>query len=669
MSGAAEGAIPAIGVVDAEGRLIGWSHGAEEILGYTAGEILGRPGTDARMERDRDSPVWSWKGGTGDENYRTGVLGLRHRSGEQILARAESARIATTDGAPAWVVVARPAAEGPTGLSLLEPLLTRAPVVMVVWDTDLVPIWRNEQARDLEQTVPHFGIGRPLPESGDGADAPVPPELVRRVLDDGEPVIDRECRWGRADRGEERIYSAFLFRVESVDGRVFGVCLMAIDITHSRARQRLALLREASVQIGTTLDVQRTAQELADLAVPGFADYATVDLTEAALPGSVPLERLETTEAGVPLLRRAGLASTYRAIPESLRPNERPVLYVPDSSPFSRVLTSGRPHFEPVLDTSPGAWVVRDPERAKVVSATGMHSQIMVPLKARGRLLGVAAFLRSDNPASFTEDDLLLVEELAARAARSLDNARRYTLERDTALALQHRLLPQRLSGGDAVEVASRYLPSDTRGVGGDWYDTIVLPDSRVALIVGDVTGHGLDAAANMGRLRAFTEALTYQDLPPGELLAHLDEVVTRFAEAEGEDVVSPVAATCLYALYDPATRRCAIASAGHPPPALVHPAGDVSFPGVPSGTPIGLGMGGHESLELELDEGTLLVLYTDGLIEHRESDLGAGMRRLGEALTRTTGPLDRLCSDLIGTLVEGAPQDDVTLLIARTRR
>ncbi|WP_285697071.1 SpoIIE family protein phosphatase [Actinomadura sp. NBRC 104412] len=668
MSGTAEGAVPAIGVVDAEGRLIGWSRGAEEILGYTADEILGRPGTDARMERDRDGPVWSWRGGTGDENYRAGILGLRHRSGRQILARAESARIATTDGTPAWVVVARPADEGSTGLSLLEPLLTRAPVVMVVWDTDLVPIWRNERARNLEEGFPSFGIGRPLPDGG-GADAPIPPELVRRVLADGEPVIDLECRWGPADRGEERIYSAFLFRVEGVDGRVFGVCLMATDITHSRARQRLGLLREASVRIGTTLDVQRTAQELADLAVPGFADYVTVDLTEAALPGSVPLERLETTEAGVPLLRRAGLASTYQAVPESLRPNEQPAMYVPDSSPFGRVLASGRSHFEPVLDTSPGAWVVRDPERAKVVSAAGMHSQIMVPLKARGQILGVAAFLRSDNPAPFTGDDLLLVEELAARAARSLDNARRYTLEHDAALALQHRLLPQRLSGGDAVEVASRYLPSDTRGVGGDWYDTIVLPDSRVALIVGDVTGHGLGAAANMGRLRAFTEALTYQDLPPGALLAHLDEVVSRFAEDEGEDVVSPVAATCLYALYDPATRRCAIASAGHPPPALVHPAGEVSFPGVPSGTPIGLGMGGHESIELELDEGTLLVLYTDGLIEHRESDLDAGMRRLGAALTRTTGPLDRLCSDLIGTLVKGAPQDDVTLLIARTRR
>ncbi|MWA05448.1 SpoIIE family protein phosphatase [Actinomadura sp. LD22] len=593
------------------------------------------------------------------------MVDLRHHDGDQIVTHLERIRITTPDGAPAWVIAAIPASALTLGTSVLEPLLSAAPVVMVVWDTDLRSVWRNEQAQRLEGFFPCFEAGRPLPEARGEDDPLVPPELIREVLDGGDPVLDRESRWGGT--GRERTFSTFLFRVEALDSRPLGVCLMAIDITNSRARERLALLRRASVQIGTTLDVQRTAQELTDLAVPAFADYATVDLTEAVLPGTEPLERLAANQNGIPVFRRAGLTSIHEGVPEALWPLGQPV-YVPPGSPFTKVLATGRSYFEPEMNTAPGSWLDEDPHRARVISAMGMHTLIIVPLRARGSLLGIAVFVRTDNKAQFTRDDLVLAEELAARAALSLDNARQYTREHDASLALQRRLLPRRLCGGDVMDLASRYLPSDVhQGVGGDWYDTIPLPDSRLALVVGDVTGHGIDAAASMGRLRTAMRTLAYLGLPPAELLARLDELYARQDEEE-QGALSPIAATCLYAVYDPATRRCAMASAGHLPPAIVRPGGGVFFPDLPAGTPIGLGLGAHESAEFDLGDGALLALYTDGLIERRDADLDDGMRRLGAALARTGVPLDRLCTSVIGAMVTSAAEDDVTLLLARAR-
>jgi serine phosphatase RsbU (regulator of sigma subunit) len=657
--------VPAVAVLDARGDVVGWSKAAGELLGYPAEAILGRPGTDLRMERDRARRIWTWNGGHGDDDYRVGMVDLRHEDGGQIVTHLERIRITTPGGAPAWVVAAIPASVFTLGTSVLEPLLSAAPVVMVAWDTDLRSVWRNERAQRLEEAFPCFQVGRPLPESPGELEPLVPPELIREVLADGVPVLDRESRWGGT--GGESTFSTFLFRVEALDSRPLGVCLMAIDITHSRARERLALLRRASVQIGTTLDVQRTAQELTDLAVPAFADYATVDLTEAVLPGTEPLERLEAGDSGIPVFRRAGLASIHAGIPESLWPQGQPV-YVPPRSPFTLVLESGRAHFEPEMDTSPGSWLDADPDRARVIDAMGMHTLIIVPLWARGSLLGIAVFVRTDNKAPFTRDDLVLAEELAARAALSLDNARQYTREHDASLALQRQLLPRRLCGGDMMELASRYLPSDVhQGVGGDWYDTIPLPDSRLALAVGDVTGHGINAAASMGRLRTAMRTLAYLGLPPAELLARLDELYARQDEEEQGSALSPIAATCLYIVYDPATRRCSMASAGHLPPAIVDPGGGVSFPDLPAGTPIGLGFGAHRSAEVELAPGTLLAMYTDGLIERRDDDLGAGMRRLGAALARPDVPLDRLCAGVVDTMVTRTAEDDVTLLLART--
>ncbi|MDP4504943.1 SpoIIE family protein phosphatase [Nonomuraea turcica] len=658
-------------MIDTEGTVIGWTPAAEALLGYRAADILNRPG--ALLLTPERAAAWD-AAYDGQEDW-SGFGVARHRDGTRILVYVEGSRLITPEEKAAWLVAVTPASAGASGRasSWLEPLLTRTPVAVAIWDRDLRCVWLNAAAERLRPVFPHYQLGRSLAEPLPGFHTEAAQEAMRKVLSSGVPQLDREARWSSPDQLEDRTLSTSLFRLEGVDGRPLGVCTVAIDISHSRSRDRLALLREASVRIGSTLDVGKTAQELADLAVPALADYVTVDLAASVLPDAEPLQRLAATEVSIPVFRRAGVASVHEEMPESLWSRGQAV-FVPPSSPFTEVLSSGRAHFEPVLDTAPGTWLDQDPDRARIIRRTGMHSLIIVPLKARGDILGIAVFVRNDNLEPFTRDDLLLAEELGARAALSLDNARQYTRERTAALALQRNLLPGYLTGGGAVEVASRYLPSDVHeGVGGDWFDAIPLRDGRVALVVGDVTGHGINAAATMGRLRTAVRTLAYMGLPPDELLAHLDDLVARLEEEDagpGRLPLDTTGATCLYAVYDPATGRCAMAGAGHPPPAIVAPSGEVAFPRLPSGTPIGLGLGSYRSLEVELAEGSVIALYTDGLIETREADIDAGIDRLGAALARAAAlPLEKVCASVIRSMVgDTGSEDDVALLVARTR-
>ncbi|NKY16355.1 SpoIIE family protein phosphatase [Streptomyces somaliensis DSM 40738] len=423
------------------------------------------------------------------------------------------------------------------------------------------------------------------------------------------------------------------------------------------ARRRLDLLYDAGVGIGTTLDVARTAEELADVAVPRFADFVTVDLADPVLRGEEPVGTGGD-------MRRA--ASRGIRDDHPLYPAGRMISFVA-STPQARGFGSGRAELVPDLSRAPG-WHAQDPERAGRILAYGIHSLVTVPLKARGTVLGVANFWRSEKPEPFDEEDVALAEELVARAAVAIDNARRYTREHTMAVALQRSLLPRALPEQSAVEAAHRYLPARS-GVGGDWFDVIPLPGSRVALVVGDVVGHGLHAAATMGRLRTAVHNFSTLDLPPDELLGRLDDLVGRADQDEaGTDGGGMTGATCVYAVYDPVTRRCALARAGHPVPALVRPDGTVEFPELPAGPPLGLGGIPFETAELELAEGSGLVFYTDGLIEERGRDVDTGLELLRESLAHPGLDPEESCRVVLDALLPTHPGDDVALLIARTR-
>ncbi|WP_078883802.1 SpoIIE family protein phosphatase [Streptomyces sp. NRRL S-340] len=435
--------------------------------------------------------------------------------------------------------------------------------------------------------------------------------------------------------------------------------LQALAGRAETARERLRLLYDAGLGIGTTLDVVRTADELAEVTAGRFADFVTVDLDDAVLRGEEP----GPAATG---MRRVAVRGVRDDAP--LYEQGRLIDFLP-STPQARGLSSGRPELVADLSSAAG-WQAQDPERAGRIVDHGINSLVTAPIRARGAVLGVANFWRSKEHGPFEEEELFLAEELVARAAVSIDNARRYAREHALAVTLQRSLLPRALPDHGAVEAGHRYLPAQS-GVSGDWFDVIPLPGGRVALVVGDVVGHGLHAAATMGRLRTAVHNFSALDLPPDELLSHLDDLVGRIDQDEAcpENAADIVGATCLYAVYDPVSRRCAMARAGHLAPALVRPDGSVDFPDLPSGPPLGLGGMPFRTAELDLEEGTQIVLYTDGLIEDRHRDLDEGMELLRKALAghpeRTP---EQSCQAVLDALLPARPRDDVALLVARTR-
>ncbi|WP_051971035.1 SpoIIE family protein phosphatase [Kitasatospora azatica] len=424
------------------------------------------------------------------------------------------------------------------------------------------------------------------------------------------------------------------------------------------ARRRLKLLYDATVAVGTTLDVVRTAEELAQVTVPAFADYVTVDLAESVLRGDEP------QPGAIPQLQRAALNGIRSDAPFY---SSGELITVVPVTPWAQTLDTGEAALDADLRTAT-AWQAQDPERARRLLEFGVHSAMRIPLRARGALLGSAMFWRSERTEPFDEDDLSLAEELVARAAVCIDNARRYAREHAMATALQRSLLPQSLPEQNALDVAYRYLPAQA-GVSGDWFDVIPLPGAQVALVVGDVVGHGLHAAATMGRLRTAVHTFATLDMPPDELLGHLDDLVIRLDQEQGSTGGGAViGASCLYAIYDPVERSCSIARAGHPPPALVHPDGTVELADVPAGPPLGVGGLPFVAAELRLPEGSRLVLYTDGLVEDRERDIEDGLRQLQRALELAPSAPEATCDTVLEALLPDHQTDDIALLVARTR-
>ncbi|WP_239472069.1 SpoIIE family protein phosphatase/ATP-binding protein [Streptomyces sp. NEAU-S7GS2] len=542
----------------------------------------------------------------------------------------------------------------------------------------------NDEARRLLE-LPADAERRPVTDLG------LEPQLSA-LLSSGREATDEVLLAG------DRLLAVNV-RPTGPHGGAAGTVVTLRDSTELRAlagradvsQERLKLIYDAGLRIGTTLDVGRTAEELAAVAVPRFADVVTVELLEPVLRGDEP-----AAGASAELRRMAvdGVpeeAAIYR-VGEVLR-------YVP-GTPMATGLTSGRPVLIGDLLGS-DAWRRQDPEGTQRVLDAGIRSLIAVPLQARGVVLGLVNYWRSAASDAFEEEDLAFAEELTARAAVAVDNARRYTREHTTAVTLQRSLLPQTLPEQSALEVAHRYLPAHA-GVGGDWFDLIPLPGARVALVVGDVVGHGLHAAATMGRLRTAVHNFSALDLPPDELLNHLDELVTHIDTDEaraaglgtggrGADDEGPwsggadgdtdgvpahlgrtgiTGATCLYAIYDPVTGRVTLATAGHPGPAVIRPAGTVSFPEVPVSPPLGLGGSVPvETTELTLSEGSRLVLYTDGLVENRDRDIATGLEQLRTALAAGADRTpEETCSAVLDAMLPDHPSDDIALLVARTQ-
>ncbi|MGP4091397.1 SpoIIE family protein phosphatase, partial [Streptomyces sp. KR55] len=408
---------------------------------------------------------------------------------------------------------------------------------------------------------------------------------------------------------------------------------------------------------------------LADAAVPRLADFTVVDLLD--VPGSGE-ELPSALLAGTVTLRRTAVQSVLDEHPESVAGAGETTAY-PALSPVAECLAQGRGALYTTADFAVARWAGEDPQAARI-REVGTHSLMVVPMRSQDTTVGVALFGRHRSPEPFTLEDLWLAEQLTARAAVGIPNARRPARDRTTTMTLQRSLLPQTLPNQAALEIASRYLPAGGQaGVGGDWFDVIPLSGARVALVVGDVVGHGMRASATMGRLCTAVRTLADVDLPPDELLTHLDDLVIRLSTDEAvtgsaAETAGGIGTTCLYAVYDPVSRRCTLARAGHPPPAVVTPDGAVYLLDVPAGPPLGLGGLPFETSETELPEGSLLVLYTDGLLEIRDRDIDEALDKMFAALARPAPTPESVCDQVLTALLTHRPDDDIALLIARTR-
>ncbi|WEH37544.1 SpoIIE family protein phosphatase [Streptomyces sp. AM 4-1-1] len=548
----------------------------------------------------------------------------------------------------------------PPGTAILD----GTPAGIVMLDTDLRYVYVNPALARLNGVPAAEHLGRTIGEVLPDLDARE--HLLRAVLADGEPREITSSGHTRASSGRERRYWHGVYHRLEREGRIAGVAGIVLEATASRSRLRelelarsyLSLLDTASVSIGTTLDMDTTCQELVDFVVPTLADAATVEVFPPDIGHSV-----RPAPPGVVRLRRAALAATPD-LREAAKDYEMPgdvIDYQADSA-VVRCLATNEPVVEVFTEEARLSSVGPSPERAAGYRSVGLHSVVAVPLRVRGRSLGVLSLARAGDSPDFTEgDDLIVARELADRTALDLDHARRYAHERAVAMELQRSLLSEPRAPHAHVEVATRYLPGE-QGVlvGGDWFDVVPLTEGRHLKAMGDVMGHGVEAAVEMSHYRSLLRLLAEEELPPHRILEQLDTMV----EKSGLDR----AATCLLAIVDRFRGVCQVASAGHLPPLFIDPApGGARFGEVATGPPLGTGLGGYRTTVAPCGPGTVLFMYTDGLVERRDESIDDSVNRLLSLRIPLSGSLDELLDEALERFGRNT-EDDIALLASRIR-
>jgi PAS domain S-box-containing protein len=652
-------------VLDGDGYIALWSPEIEQLLGWTAAEAL-RQRADtllvAPADRARGRKLFA-QVSSGDR--WAGVFPLRHRDGTERAVEFRTMRLLDSQGRPHLLGLATDAStvrQVERDLALSHSLVNQTPLGIAVFDNELRWVGVNPALERINGLPEEAVLGRRIHEVLPGLDVEAIEGRMRHVLETGRPLLDQQTVGRTAADTEDRAYSESYHRIEDTDGRVLGLAMAVLDVTErqqaaaevAQARQHLSVIADAGVKIGTTLDLQQTARELAGVVVPHLADLAAVDVLESVVAhgtitpvsGGAPAEfRALAVAAGYPTdaihaADPVGELATYGA-----------------SRVITQCVRSARPVLVEHVDDRMLGRLARDAGAARALREAGAHTYLALPLVARGKVLGTLSLYRTVNERPFDERDQVLASELAARAAICIDNARLYGRERGTALTLQRSLLPSTPAQREGLDIAARYRPALSE-VGGDWYDVLPLGPGRTGLVVGDVMGKGVQAAAIMGQLSTATRALARLDLPPAELLRHLDDIAGSLGDA---------IATCVYAVCDLERGVCELSSAGHLPPVLARADGRADLLDVPGGVPLGVGGVDFGTLEVELAPGSLLALYTDGLVEKRGEPLDTGLGTLTRLLSGTGPSLQRTSDGLLGAL-SPEPDDDVALLLVRRR-
>ncbi|MBK6013354.1 SpoIIE family protein phosphatase [Streptomyces sp. MBT53] len=649
-------------VLDAGGYIALWSPEAEQLLGYSAEEALTQRADRLLVAPDDRVRARELFAQVGSGARWAGVFPLLHRDGTERPVEFRTMRLRDSHGQAHLLGLAADATTVrgvERDLALSHSLVRQTPVGIAVFDTDLRWVTVNPALERINGVPEAEVVGRRVGEVLPGLDVAAIESRMRHVLITGKPLLDQQTVGRTPADTVERAYSESYHRIEDAQGRVLGLAMAVLDVTEreqaaaevAQARQHLSVVAEAGVRIGTTLDLQQTARELADVAVPHVADLAAVDVLESVVAhGGI------TPVAGDAQVEFRALAVAAGYLTDAIHAAD-PVGELATYGPH-RIITQCVREAGPILvervDRPMMRRIARDGRAAQTLHAAGVHSYLAVPLIARGEVLGTLSLYRTVNERPFDEQDRVLASELAARAAICIDNARLYGRERTTALTLQRSLLPPAPARQEGLDIAARYLPALSE-VGGDWYDVLPLGPGRTGLVVGDVMGKGVQAAAIMGQLSSATRALARLDLPPAELLHHLDDLTGSL------DTI----ATCAYGVVDLGRGTCALSSAGHLPPVLIRPDGSAELLDIPGGVPLGVGGVDFGTAEVPFTTGALLALYSDGLVENRGESIDVGLHTLTRLLQSSRRPLEQT-SDMLLNALRPEPDDDVALLLVR---
>ncbi|MFF4079040.1 SpoIIE family protein phosphatase [Streptomyces sp. NPDC001777] len=655
-------------VLGADGRIALWSPQAQDLFGWSAEEALGRYAAPLMVAEEYvDQVVELFASVMAGKGTWAGVFPVRHKDGSSRRLEFRNMRLLDEHGdAYALGIVCEEATLRGVerDLALHARLVAQAPFGLAVLDPELRLLLVNPALERItgRPAAEHLGRGprELLPFlDGDGIES-----TMRRVLATGVSVRDRFLT-GRspADPGHESAWSMSCYRLEDAGGRLIGATMIMADVTEqhrasieaAEARRRLAVIARASERVGTALDLELTARELAEVVVDELADIAAVDVLDSVLAASEPATPLDR---GPHAFRALAVAAGHEspAVLAADPPGET-ALYAAERL-VTRCVTTGRPVLVAEVTDRDLHRIARDEKAVERMKEAGVHTYLAVPLIARGQVLGVLDLVRTRDPRPFDDEDVAMTCELASRAAVCIDNARWYQHVHGTALTLQRHLLPHRPPQPSGLRIAYRYQPAEAdSGIGGDWFDAIPLPQGRTALVVGDVMGHGINAAATMGQLRTATRALAGLELAPAEVLHHLDRVTADLHETT---------ATCVYAVLDPHRRTYRVALAGHPPPVLLRPGRAPRLLDLPTGAPLGVGGVPFRTAALDLRAGDSLVLYTDGLVETRDEPIDARLGSLLRLLAEPCDSLEATCDRVLTVLRHPGRDDDVALLIAQ---
>lgn len=550
-------------------------------------------------------------------------------------------------------------------LALTRRLLDDCPAGIAVLDRELRYLYLNDALALINGVPAAEHIGRRMPELL--PDLESSEQLLQQVLRTGVPqivTVGGRCSDDADDPREKRWWLGAYHRLSGPDGEIIGVAGVLLEVTDTlrgrealvQARDRMALLDEANRSTGSTLDLRQACQSLADLLVPRFADYAAVDVGDPEGTLRVPSERhplrmrriaLTTTpdlrEVSLPL-GRLGEAIVYRT-----------------GTPMARVLSSRRPLVLSHPDDVAMLQFSLPSERKARFRRMGAHSGIYLPLAVHEELVGAVVVFRAGDSPPLTAEDVELLGDLVDRAATGIAHAVRYTREHETAVEMQRAFLNSPTVTGPGVETLGRYLPAGAGAeVGGDWFDTLALPHGRTLLVVGDVMGHGIRAASAMSEYRSVLRTLAIQSSTPDFVLLQAERTVLTL---ELDRV-----ATCLLALLDPRRECVTFSNAGHVPPLLVAPDGTRTLLSLPVAPPLGVGLGSFSATTVPMPAGSVLLLCTDGLIERRDRDIGTGLHALANLPLAPTAPLPALLDTVTAHLDPSASEDDVAILLARTK-